>query len=93
MEFQHFDILEAKISQVLEIVSTLKREKEQLVSKIQELQSQLAEKDGEISALKEGLQREKNKQSDTEYYQEREAQIRGKVEGMLAKLDALELPL
>lgn len=93
MNLPQLDILEAKILQSLEMIRRLRDENRELKELVASLQLQLEEKDRAISRLHRELTETQNAKFDNSYYQEREAHIRGKVEAMLAKLEALELPM
>ncbi len=93
MEFQQFEILENKIVQALQLIEKLRHENETLRSEIASLKEELSRKEEEIAELNTKFEKEFENQRNTSYYQEREAQIRSKIEDMLARLEALEIPL
>ncbi|HHL73342.1 MAG TPA: cell division protein ZapB [Bacteroidetes bacterium] len=93
MELHQFEVLENKIVQALQLIEKLKNENATLRSEIASLKEELAQKEEEIAELNTKFEKELDNQRNTSYYQEREAQIRSKIEDMLARLEALEIPL
>lgn len=93
MEFQQINILESKITQALELIKRLRTENEVLQEKVGYLESQLMIREQEIENLKKQIEQQNHSDIDQNQFKRREAEIRSRVESMLAKLEALEVPL
>lgn len=90
MHNQAFDVLEKKINNVLSMLDRLKKEKEELRQRNQELQSLIKEKDNTIQTLKTEVERHNKAQTEVDSYRENQDHIRTKVESLLEKLKEFE---
>ena len=90
MDSQAFEVLEKKINNVLSMLDRLKKEKEELLQKNQELQSLIKEKDDTIQTLKTEIERHNKAQIEVDTYRENQDHIRTKVESLLEKLKEFE---
>ena len=70
MDSQAFEVLEKKINNVLSMLDRLKKEKEELLQKNQELQSLIKEKDDTIQTLKTEIERHNKAQIEVDTYRE-----------------------
>lgn len=93
MNTQQFEILESKILQALDVIHKLRHENASLKKEIELLQSTLKIKNQEIENLQRKVALNGPDQNIVRQFQEREARIRDKIEQMLAKLEALDIPL
>ncbi|MDQ7052121.1 MAG: hypothetical protein Q9P14_04205 [candidate division KSB1 bacterium] len=93
MDSPSYSILETKILQAVNLIHELRRENEKLKHELELLRLELNEKKREISNLKQALDQQPSPDLTLQQYQEREAQIRSKIEKMLAKLEALDIPI
>lgn len=93
MNFQQLDILEQKIIQCLQLIESLRKENIDLREKIEQLLDENRANQDEIQRLKSKLDDSESNKNDNRFYQEREKEVRTKIENLLAKLEALELPI
>jgi len=93
MDYQQIDILEDKINMAVELISRLKNENRELKKQNMEMK-QLVEKNNEaLQKLQADYDALLAKQEEANEYQAREAKVKDKVEGMLNKLNAIQLSL
>lgn len=90
MHNQAFEVLEKKINNVLSMLDRLKKEKEELQQRNQELQSLIKEKENTIQTLKTEVERHSKAQTEVDSYRENQDHIRTKVESLLEKLKEFE---
>jgi hypothetical protein len=86
------DVLQARITKMLDLLADLREKRDSLQSRVETLQQEGAAKDDELAQLREDNARLQKVQE--EYKQlvaEREI-VRNKVEGMLKHLETFELP-
>ena len=90
MDLQFFDVLEEKISRIIQRLGQLKGENRELRMRIQELQAVLEEKERAIYNLKTELDQTRGIQGEIENYRKNQDRIRSKVETLLEKLKDFE---
>ncbi|HEB83450.1 MAG TPA: hypothetical protein ENI92_00445 [Bacteroidetes bacterium] len=83
MELPEFEVLEAKITRVLERVETLKQENEELRRSLDALRAEYNEKAARLEEIELELAQAKSERQDVEKVET----IRRKVSGLLDKLD------
>lgn len=83
-DVSNLDILEQKISQALERLQQMSREN-------QDLQARLRELEGEKSGMQAELQRLNARLGEAEHHGADLHSLRGRVDGILAKFELLEL--
>ncbi len=90
MELEQIEILDRKVTQAVELIGTLRSEKDILTQELTELKSEAESRDSLIRQLKEENHNLKLVQQESSLGKEKEEQIRSKVEQMLNKLDELQ---
>ena len=90
MDLQQFSDLETKILHALDLIERLQHNNAALNERISDLNRQLADRDTEVAALKAKLEADSDAHENARFYKEREAQIKIKVQEMLAKLESIE---
>lgn len=84
MDIQAFDVLEQKVSQILERLSRVRSENEELRNAIREWEARYQE----VAAKLEDVQRERNQLAENQRDTNKEERIRQKVVELLARLEA-----
>jgi DNA repair exonuclease SbcCD ATPase subunit len=90
MDLQFFDMLEEKVSRMVQQLGQLKGENRELRMRIQELQAVLEEKERAVYTLKTELDQSRSVQGEIENYRKSQDRIRSKVETLLEKLKDFE---
>ena len=91
MDYQSLDILEEKINMAVELIARLREQNHRLKEENGHLRSRMEERELELKTIQEEFQHLSTIKQETQNYQEREKLIKGKVESMLSKLDAVQL--
>ncbi len=84
MDIQAFDVLEQKVSQILERLNRVRSENEELRNAIREWEARYQE----VAAKLEDVQRERNQLAENQRDTNKEERIRQKVVELLARLEA-----
>jgi DNA repair exonuclease SbcCD ATPase subunit len=90
MDLQFFDMLEEKVSRMVQQLGQLKTENRELRMRIQELQAVLEEKERAVYTLRTELDQSRAVQGEIENYRKSQDRIRSKVETLLEKLKDFE---
>jgi DNA repair exonuclease SbcCD ATPase subunit len=90
MDLQFFDMLEQKVTRMIQQLGQLKGENRELRMRIQELQAVLEEKERAVYTLKTQLDQSRSVQGELENYRKSQDRIRSKVETLLEKLKDFE---
>jgi DNA repair exonuclease SbcCD ATPase subunit len=90
MDLQFFDMLEEKVSRMVQQLGQVKGENRELRMRIQELQAVLEEKERAVYTLKTELDQSRSVQMEIENYRKSQDRIRSKVETLLEKLKDFE---
>lgn len=90
MEAQSLDLLEEKISNMINALNKLKTENQELKQKNQELHSQLEDKEQTFHMLKAEADQLRGTRSDVERYKQNQDRIANKVDSLLMKLKEFE---
>jgi DNA repair exonuclease SbcCD ATPase subunit len=90
MDLQFFDMLEEKVSRMVQQLGQLKTENRELRMRIQELQAVLEEKERAVYTLRTELDQSRTVQGEIENYRKSQDRIRSKVETLLEKLKDFE---
>lgn len=93
MDYQHIDILEDKINLVVELLTRLKNENRELKQRNIDLQQKLDASEHAFNQLKTDYDTLQNNHEDYLQIKKREEKVQEKVEGMLQKLNAIQLSL
>lgn len=93
MDYQNIDILEDKINMAVELIARLKKENRELKQQNLEMKSQLEKDQETLQKLQAEYDALITQQSEIADFKTREAKVKDKVEGMLSKLNAIQLSL
>lgn len=92
VELQQLDLLEAKIARAVETIQGLRRERDQLRSRIHEAQEATGRLQAEVHALEKDRQGDREHMAELEILREERLAVRGRVSRMLETMAALEDP-
>ena len=90
MQLDQLEILEEKINTAIQVINKLQAENNELKKYNMELIKRVQEHETTIQKLHEEYQILKDQQNNTNFNNEKEEEIKHKVEGILAKLDTLQ---
>jgi len=90
MDLQFFDMLEEKVSRMVQQLGQLKTENRELRMRNQELQAVLEDKERVVYTLRTELDQSRAVQGEIENYRKSQDRIRSKVETLLEKLKDFE---
>ncbi len=90
MDLQFFDMLEEKVSRMVQQLGQLKTENRELRMRNQELQAVLEDKERVVYTLRTELDQSRTVQGEIENYRKSQDRIRSKVETLLEKLKDFE---
>lgn len=93
MDYQQIDVLEDKINMAVELLAKLKSENQELKQRIADLLQKLDASEQAFQQMKADYEAIQNNQDDYIEIKQREERVREKVEGMLNKLNAIQLSL
>ncbi len=90
MDLQFIDMLEEKVSRMVQQLGQLKTENRELRMRNQELQAVLEDKERAVYTLRTELDQSRTVQGEIENYRKSQDRIRSKVETLLEKLKDFE---
>ncbi len=90
MDLQFIDMLEEKVSRMVQQLGQLKTENRELRMRNQELQAVLEDKERAVYTLRTELDQSRTVQGEIENYRKSQDRIRSKVETLLEKLKEFE---
>ena len=93
MDYQQIDILEDKINMAVELLARLKKENQDFKQRNADLQQKLEASEHAFEQMKADYDALLNNQEDVSLIKQREEKVREKVEGMLNKLNSIQLSL
>jgi len=93
MDYQQIEILEDKINLAVELIARLKNENRELKQRNAEIMQQLEASELAFKQMKADFENLQTRQEDYFQIKQREEKVREKVEGMLQKLNAIQLSL
>jgi len=93
MELEQLSILEKKVLQAVQLIETLRQKNEELVKENNDLRHELQANSTRVQQLEAEISRLNDVASKTDINEEKEAQIKSKVENMLVKLEELQYNL
>lgn len=93
MDYQQIEILEDKINLAVELIARLKNENRELKQRNAEIAQQLEASELAFKQMKVDFDNLQTRQEDYFQIKQREEKVREKVDGMLQKLNAIQLSL
>ena len=90
MNFSNIERLEEKVNQVVQQITFLKNKNKEIEHENTELKSMLEDRNSLIQSYEEQIDLLKQQTQESSSFKEKEEEIKGKISGMLGKLDQLE---
>jgi chromosome segregation ATPase len=90
MNFSNIERLEEKVNQVVQQITFLKDKNKEIEQENTELKSMLEDRNRLIQSYEEQIDQLKQQTQESSLFKEKEEEIKGKISGMLGKLDQLE---
>lgn len=91
MSLEKIENLEGRIMKVLEVVRTLKQEKERLIQRVDDLEKELEERTEEVARAKADMEGVHALQEELERVTDERNRVRGKIGSLLEELEKVEI--
>ena len=91
MSLEKIENLEGRIMKVLEVVKTLKHEKEELLLRVDSLERELEERTEELARAKADIEGAQSLQEELERVTDERNRVRGRIGSLLEELERVEI--